>query len=182
MESSSASRNTKEDESTAKATKSKKPGLSENKLRLRRVNRNATSDERLAHLRSIIKTQLPKRPLRDTEEIQRSLRHFLQLTVDHPDESCYPHIDDFSFNIDEGKAKIDYPIVNKKYFQADLKQCLARNEAILQQYISSIIIGWATYLTGTVRDNGHSQKILAYLLEETIASHCPSLISPLVSP
>ena len=79
-----------------------------------------------------MKTELPKRPLRDTE-FQRALRDFLQLTVDHPDENCYPYIDDLSFNIDEGKSKIGYLIMNDKYFQADLRQCLAKNEAILQK-------------------------------------------------
>ena len=150
MESSSTSRNTKDNESTAKAAGTKSLKVSENKLRLRRVNRDATSDERLAHIRSIVKTQLPERPLRDTEDFQRTLRDFLQLTVDHPDENCYPYIDDFSFNIDEGKSKIDYPVVNNKYFQADLKRCLARNEAILQRTIMIHIVN--QYWLGNIFD------------------------------
>ena len=150
MESSSASRNAKDNESTARAAGTKSLKVSENKLRLRRVNRDATEDERLAHLQSIVKTQLPERLLRDTEDFQRTLRDFLQLTVDHPDENCYPHIDDFSFNIDEGKSKIDYPIVNNKYFQADLKRCLARNEAILQRTIMIHIVN--QYWLGNIFD------------------------------
>ena len=121
MESSSPSLNTKDNESTAKAAGTKSLKVSENKLRLRRVNRDATPDERLTHLKSIVKTQLPERLLRDTEDFQRTLRDFLQLVTDHPDEDCYSYIDDFSFNIDELKSKIDYPIVNNRYFQSDLR-------------------------------------------------------------
>ncbi len=144
MDSSSTSRNTKDNESTAKGGGTKGLNkISEIKLRNRRVNRDTETDapdERLPHLKSIVKTELPERPLRDTEELQRTLKDFLQLTADRPDENCYPFIDDFSFSIDEVKSKIDYPIVNSKYFQADLRRCLARNEAILQRTIMIHII------------------------------------------
>lgn len=68
------------------------------------------------------------------------MRDFLQQSTDHSDEICYPYIDDFSFNFDQGKSKLKCPIVNERYFQADLKRCLARNETILQRTIMIHII------------------------------------------
>ncbi len=154
MESSSTSRNTKTNESTVKPVGSRSVKVTDDKLRLRRVRRknkiNDDTDERLPHLQSVLKTRLPKRLLRDTEDFQRTLKEFLQLTVDHPDEDCYPFIDDFSFNIDEGKSKIDYPIVNNRYFEADLRRCLATNEAILQRTIMISIVN--RYWLGNIYD------------------------------
>ncbi len=152
MESRSTSRNTTNIESTAKQKGTKSVKVTDNKLRLRRVKRDDINDndEKLPHLQSILKTQLPKRLLKDTEDFQRTLKDFLQLTVDHPNENCYPFIDDFSFNVDEGKSKIDYPIVNNGYFQADLRRCLARNEAVLQRTIMINIVN--QYWLGSIFD------------------------------
>ncbi|MCJ1258043.1 hypothetical protein MMC24_005872 [Lignoscripta atroalba] len=77
-------------------------------------------------------------------------RDFLQQTLDHPNDSCYPYIDDFSFNFDEGESKISYPVLNRKYFKADLKRCLARNEAVLQRTIMINIIN--QYWLGNIFD------------------------------
>ena len=141
MESKSTSRTTKDSGSvTAKATGTKSVKVSETKLRHRRINRTATTDERIMHLRSTLKTQLPERLLKDTEVLQNVARDFLQQTVDNPDDSCYPYIDDFSYNFDEGKSEISYPIVNRKYFQADLDRCIANNEAVLQRTVMIHII------------------------------------------
>lgn len=140
MDSISASRTTNEYESTVKGARSKTVKVSEKKLRYRRIWLDATPDDRLAHWKSILKTELPERCLKDTGDLQHLMRDFLQQVIEHSDDTCYPYIDDFSFNFDEGKSKLNYPIVNEKYFQADLKRCLARNEAILQRTIMIHII------------------------------------------
>lgn len=139
MNSSSASRN-EDGESTARPAGSKSSTTLETKLRTRRVQRTATPDERLPHLKRILKTELPKRRLKDTQALQTAAQDFLDLTIAYPDASCYSYIDDFSFNIDQCKSAFGYPIVNHRYFQADLKRCLARNEAILQRTIMIHII------------------------------------------
>ncbi|KAL9124293.1 MAG: hypothetical protein Q9217_006361 [Psora testacea] len=134
MESSSVSKNTGENVSTVKAG-SKTLKVTDGKLRLRRVNRKPTTDDMMEHLKSIILIELPERTLRETQELQRIAQGFLQMVADHPDDSCYSYLDDFSFKFDEGKSKINFPIVNDKYFQADLERCLAKNEAVLQRTI-----------------------------------------------
>lgn len=150
MDSSSASINAKGDESTAKVTGSRPVKLSETKLRHRRVQRKARPDARLEHLRSILRTELPKRTLKETGDLQSTAQIFLQQIIDHPNDDCYPYIDDFSFRFDEGKSKISYPVVNERYFQADLKRCLARNEAVLQRTIMIHIIN--QYWLGRIFD------------------------------
>ena len=64
-ESSSASGDTKDNESTAKVAGDESLKVSEIKLGLRRANQDATSDDKLA---SVVETQLPDRPPRDTED------------------------------------------------------------------------------------------------------------------
>lgn len=150
MESSSTSRETGDGGSTIKATGSRSVKLSETKLRLRRVSRAPTADSRLPHLRSILKTELPKRQLKDIEDLRSVAEDFLQQIVDHPNDSCYSYIDDFSYHFDEGKSNISYPVVNRLYFEADLKRCLARNEAVLQRTVMIHIIN--QYWLGKIFD------------------------------
>lgn len=150
MESSSTSRNTGDDGSTAVVRGARSVKVSEAKLRLRRVNRVSTADSRLPHLRSILKAELPKRQLKDIDGLRSVAEDFLQQIVDHPNDSCYPYIDEFSFHFDEGKSNISYPIVNRRYFDADLKRCLARNEAVLQRTIMIHIIN--QYWLGEIFD------------------------------
>ncbi len=87
-----------------------------------------------------MRDQLPDRPLKDTEDFKRILWNFLKLAADRPANNCYPFIDDLSFKVDEAKSKFDYPIVDNKDFQAGLRRCLGRNEAILQRTIMIHII------------------------------------------
>jgi hypothetical protein len=150
MDSSSTSRNTGDDGSTAVVRGSRSVKVSDAKLRLRRVNRVPTRDSRLQHLRSILKTELPERQLKDIGDLQSVAEDFLQQIVDHPNDSCYPYIDDFSFHFDKSKSNISYPIVNRRYFEADLKRCLARNEAVLQRTIMIHIIN--QYWLGDIFD------------------------------
>lgn len=132
--------------------------MSETKLRLRRVKREPTADSRLQHLRSILKTKLPERPLKDIGQLRSVTENFLGQIIEHPNDSCYSYIDEFSFNFDEGKSKINYPAVNRRYFEADLKRCLARNEAVLQRTIMIHIIN--QYWLGDVFDwNSEGQWI-----------------------
>ena len=150
MESSSTSRNTEENESTAKATRSKSVKVSETKLRYHRIQREASTDPKLVRLRPVLKTTLPERLLKDTEDLQFAAQDFLQQIADHPGDSCYSYIDEFSYNFDEGKSKISYPVVNHKYFEADLKRCLAKNEAVLQRTVMIHIIN--QYWLGEIFD------------------------------
>jgi hypothetical protein len=158
MDSSSTSRDTGDGGSTVRVQGSKSVKLSEAKLRLRRVRREPTADSRLQHFRSILKTKLPERPLKDIEELRSVTENFLKQIVDYPNESCYSYIDEFSFNFDEGKSNISYPVVNRRYFEADLKRCLARNEAVLQRTIMIHIIN--QYWLGEIFDwNSEGQWI-----------------------
>jgi hypothetical protein len=99
-------------------------------LRVHRVARDATADERLHHLKSILKSEFPDRPLQDIEDLKVFLEEFLKLIREKPQEICWRHIDDFSYRVDERKSKIGYPIINQKYFERDLQQCLTGNEAV----------------------------------------------------
>jgi hypothetical protein len=97
-------------------------------------------DSRLQHLNSILITELPGRPLKDIGGLQSVVARLHQQITDHPDEDCYVYLDDFSYDFDEGKSKINHPIVNRRYFEADLNRCLGSNEAVLQRTIMIHII------------------------------------------
>ncbi|KAH6678696.1 hypothetical protein B0J14DRAFT_583272 [Halenospora varia] len=138
MDSSSVSRD--DGSTTQKGRRSGSVKVTLEKLRVRRILREPKADSRLQHLNSILTTKLLDRPLKDIEGLRSIAANFLQQIDDHPNDSCYVYLDDFSFHFDEGKSKIDYPIVNRRYFEADLKRCLARNEAVLQRTIMIHII------------------------------------------
>ncbi|MCJ1251132.1 hypothetical protein MMC30_008363 [Trapelia coarctata] len=140
MDSSSAEKQTDEAESTAKQTAPRNATTLETKLRLRRVQREPTPDETMEHLRQILQAELPEMRLKDTHALQAAVQDFLDQIAAFPDESCYSYIDDFFFNIDRCKSTLGFPVVNHKYFQADLKRCLARNEAVLQRTIMIHIV------------------------------------------
>ena len=142
MDSSSTSRNTGEDGSTtAKLQGSRSSNkLTETKLRHRRINREETADDRLQHLRSILHTSLPKRALKDIPHLRAIAEKFVRQVIENPNDSCYSYIDEFSFRFDEGKSDLHYPIVNSRYFEADLERCMARNEAVLQRTIMIHIV------------------------------------------
>ena len=127
-------------ESTVNAARSGKSKLWGQTFRCRRIWVDASPDDRLAHFKTILKTELPERRLKDTGDLQHLMRDFLQKTIDHGEEICYPYIDDFSFGLDQTKSKLNYPIVNERYFQADLKRCLTGNESILQRTVMMHII------------------------------------------
>lgn len=152
MDSSSTSRNTQEDGSTtARFPSSRNPKqLTETKLRFRRINREMTPDNRLQHLKSMLHMSLPKRSLKDIQHLGAIAEEFVQQIRDNPDESCYSYIDEFSFRFDEGKSSLHYPVVNRRYFQADLDRCMARNEAVLQRTIMIHIIN--QYWLGKIFD------------------------------
>lgn len=140
MDSSSADKPTDDAESTARQIAPKNSTTLETKLRMRRVKSKAIPDEKMEHLRQILKTELPETRMKDTHALQAAVRDFLDQTVVNPDDNCYPYIDDFSFNVDQCKSVLGYPVVNHKYFQADLKRCLGRNEAVLQRTIMIHIV------------------------------------------
>jgi hypothetical protein len=138
MESSSTSRGDGSTTTKGKGTGSMK--VSVDKLKVRRILQEPRPDSRLQHLKSILAAELPELCLKDIEGLRSVTENFLQQIDDHPDDSCYPYLDEFSFRFDEGKSDINYPIINRRYFEADLKRCLARNEAVLQRTIMIHII------------------------------------------
>ena len=140
MDSTSKSKTTNEYDSTVRVARLKTAKISVKKLRFRHIWLDPSPDDELAHFKDILITELPAKSLKDTEDLQHLMRDFLQQATDHSAEICYPYVDEFSFNFDEGKSKLNYPIVNERYFQADLKRCRARNEAILQRTIMIHII------------------------------------------
>ena len=140
MDSTTTTKTESECESTVQSGQSELSQISEKTLRYRRISLGPTPDDRLGHFKSTLVTEPPERTLKDTGDLQQLMRDFLQQAIDSPDESCYPAIDEFSFNLDREKSKLDHPIVNEHYFQADLKRCLAGNEATLQRTIMMHII------------------------------------------
>ena len=135
MDSSSASREGKENESTVKTILVKTSKLTETKLRYRRVQRSKSEDERLPYLRSILKTAFPARSMGDIRDLGAVAQEFVERIRDRASESCYTFIDEFSLKFDEGKARMNYPIVNPAYFDDQVKKCLSKNEAVLQRTV-----------------------------------------------
>ena len=136
----STEKTTNGDESTVKPPGSRASKISNKKLRFRQVWLTPHSDALHAHFKSILKTELPQRVLGETTGLQKVMRDFLAQVERSSKDSCYPYIDDFSFNCDREKSNMDCPIINEMYFQANLNYCLAGNEAILQRTIMMHII------------------------------------------
>jgi hypothetical protein len=139
MESSSRSKNTRDDESTARATAGKSVKTFDDKLRARRVARNPTPDAQM-DFKSILKTELPVQLLETAKELERAAENFLQKMAEKPRENCYEHIEEFSYRVDYGRWRIGYPAITDRYFQADLERCGRSNEAMLQRTIMIHII------------------------------------------
>jgi len=114
--------------------------VSASKLRYRRIYQDPTADGKLEYLASIIKTTLPELSNMEIEDLQSAAQIFIDETRSHPRDNCYSFIDNFSFNFDKAKSKINYPFINEKYFNSDLKRCLAGNETVLQRTIMIHII------------------------------------------
>jgi len=133
MDSRSTSR--EDGSTTTKPKSSREKKLSMEKLGLRMVEDEPLPDPNMSQLRSILTMEPPKLQLKDIGDLKSVTEGFLQQIEEHPNESCYKYIDDFSYRFDEGKSKIRYPIINRYYFEADLKRCLSQNEAVLQRTI-----------------------------------------------
>jgi len=140
MQESSSSVTTGENASTAKAKGFRANKVSASKLRYRRIYQDPTADGKLEYLASIIKTTLPELPNKEIEDLRFAAQIFIDETKSHPEDNCYFFIDNFSFNFDKAKSKINYSFINEKYFNSDLKRCLAGNEAVLQRTIMIHII------------------------------------------
>ena len=87
------------------------------------------------HLREILKMDLPQRLLSDIPNLKQAAETFLEQIENNPGLSCYPAIDKLTYQIDEGKVNIDYPIIHPEYFKSFVQKCLSQNEAILQRTI-----------------------------------------------
>ena len=138
MDLSSVSRD--DESATTKARASGRKKLSIQKLAVRRIEDEPLEDPKMPDLRSILSLKLPERQLKDIGDLKLVTKSFLQQIEEHPNESCYNAIDDFSYRFDEGKTSIRYPTINRHYFAADLKRCLSQNEAVLQRTIMIHII------------------------------------------
>ena len=124
-----------DDESTTKMTMTRSNKNNEDKLRYRRVRRKATNDQRLPHLRSILREALPVPSLEIISELRDVTQEFLEQISEEPAQSHYTFMDEFSHKFDEKKARMNHPIINPRYFQAQLTKCLAENEAALQRTV-----------------------------------------------
>ena len=140
MNESSSSMNTGDNASTAKEKGNRSTKVTETKLRYRRIQRKATADRNVEHFRSIIRTSLPYLPLKETGGMQDAAQRFINDARTHPDENSYPFIENFTINFDKAKSEINFAIITERYFNSDLKRCLARNEAVLQRTIMINII------------------------------------------
>ena len=150
MNESSNSVNTRENASTVKEKSPRGTKISANKLIFRRIEQDVTEDEKLEHLRSIIKTTLPDLPMKEATDLQCAAQNFLEEFNSYPNVNCYPFVDSFSFEFDEAKSKINYSVINERYFNSDLKRCLASNEAVLQRTIMIHLIN--QYWLGEIFD------------------------------
>lgn len=135
MDSSSASREGKDNESTIKIPLVKTSKLTDTKLKYRRVQRVKAEDERLPYLRSFLRTSFPERSMRDIPDLGAIAQEFIGNIEARESESCYTFVDEFSLKFDEGKARMNYPIINSAYFDDQLKKCLSKNEAVLQRTV-----------------------------------------------
>ncbi len=140
MQRSSSSLNTEDNASTATKKESRAIKISVNKLRFRRIYQEASANKKLKYLTFIIKIALSELSNTAIEDLQAAAQNFLDKTRNHPEDNCYSFIDIFSFKFDEVKSKINYSFINERYFNSDLKRCLAGNEAVLQRTIMIHII------------------------------------------
>ncbi|KAI9687991.1 MAG: hypothetical protein M1820_010353 [Bogoriella megaspora] len=133
---------TNHDESTLKGRKGKSVKVSQPKLSYRRVSQEPIPeklDPKLTELRQILKTQFPERTIADVPSIPELLRNFLMRADTNITESCYPFVDDLSFELDKEKSTNKLPLINAQYFEANLARCLTRNEAVLQRTVMMTI-------------------------------------------
>ena len=159
MNSSSTSRERQDDESTVKVAGSRPGKLTDNKLRYRGVKRKSLRDERLPHLHSILRTTLPKLSVGEVAELGAVAEHMVDHVRNHASESCWTAIDNFSLTIDKEKHRLNYPIINQAYFDAQLKKCLSKNEAVLQRTLMMSVFHY--YWLGDMFDwNAEAQWIL----------------------
>ena len=133
---------TNHDVSTVEGRKGKSVKVSPSKLSYRRVSQDPIPekiDPRLTELHQVLKTQLPERTISDVPGIPELLRTFLARANNNKTESCYPFIDDLSFELDREKSSNRFPLINAQYFKTNLERCLAMNEAVLQRTIMMTI-------------------------------------------
>ena len=108
------------------------------KLKYRRISLEPIPgkvDPKLEKLSETLKTQLPERTIAHVPRILELLREYVKKAEDNQTESCYTFIDELSFELDKAKSSDQLPMVTRQYFQANLKRCLAMNEAVLQRTI-----------------------------------------------
>ena len=137
MESNTTS-STRDDESTVKGRKGESLKVSPAKLRYRRVYREVRRDRpdpKMAELGKILEMRLPERTIGAVPQFPLLLTRFLERADENKEESCYPFIDDLSYQLDREKFGIRFPIITAQYFEANLKRCLSMNEAVLQRTI-----------------------------------------------
>ncbi|KAL9072871.1 MAG: hypothetical protein Q9157_004936 [Trypethelium eluteriae] len=135
MDSSGTSASRGDNQSTIKESRGASSKINEAKLRYRRIFRQASEDEKLDQLRTKLTTQLPSQTIGAVPGLLTLLGSLADDAEENADEVCHSFLDDLSFKIDERKANIGFPIINKRYFEANLRRCLSGNEAVLQRTI-----------------------------------------------
>ena len=94
------------------------------RLRHLRIHPDESTDDRLEHLKSITTRTLPERPMKHTEDLQSVLQNFLNEAKNNPDVSCYPAIDQLSYQLDLAKTNLNLPVGSNRYYDSDLDRCL----------------------------------------------------------
>jgi hypothetical protein len=147
--SSSASRpslGTSDGGSTEKAPKAanKEKALTWDKLRLRRVPRTRTEDERSEYFKTILSVKPFRIRFKDIGNLQAILRDFLQrCDKARPNDDSYGAIEDLSNQISRWRPGVNLASITNREFDIDVGYCKISNEAVLQRTVmTSIIDRW----------------------------------------
>ena len=110
-------------------------------LRHRRILMASTDDPRLEDLKSFLTAKLPPgQLLEEVGRIRAITMSFIQRIDQTSDKSVYNSLDDFLYLIDEAMSKTNRPIMNRGYFEADIKRCESQQSDLFQRSIMINII------------------------------------------
>jgi hypothetical protein len=151
MESSSSASRTSQGQSDGGSTVGKAPKesgkqrkLNWDKIRLRRIERGRTEDERSDHFKSIFPVKPCRIRFKDITGLQSILKDFLQRCEKaRPNDNSYAAIEDLSNQISQWRPAVNLVSITNREFDIDLSYCKNSNEAVLQRTImTSIIDRW----------------------------------------
>jgi hypothetical protein len=131
--------------STLKGNASKKDkALNWERLRLRRVSKIATEDEKSEYIRSKLVSEPVRLQFKDTRGLQSILRDFLkECETSRPNKDSYAAIEDLSNKINEWKPGHRLASITNRDFEIDIAHSKSSNEAVIQRTVMiSIIDRW----------------------------------------